>query len=178
MKTRGSVFVVAVVVLMALTAIADAVETNVTVRVISKDAKFIGSSMGGALVTIRNADTGELLAQGLTEGATGNTGLLMKQEITRRTPMIDEKSAKFEASVEIDEPTLVEIRARGPMAQRQATAEVSVTQWLIPGRHIVEGNAVLLEISGFVVDVLAPPAHVKLKEAPQDVAIRANLTMM
>ncbi len=178
MNKRGRVFVVAVALLVALAAVVQAVETNVTVRVISKDAKFIGSSMGGALVTIRNLDTGELLAKGLTAGSTGNTGLLMKDKITRRVPMVDEKSAKFTATVDIDVPTLVEIRARGPMAQRQAIAEVSVTQWLIPGKHIVEGNAVLLEITGFVVDILAPPVHVKLKGTPQDIDIRANITMM
>ena len=35
-----------------------AVPTNVTVRVRTKDAKFMGSSIGGALITIRDADTG------------------------------------------------------------------------------------------------------------------------
>jgi hypothetical protein len=154
-----------------------AVETHITVNVLSKDAKFIGTSMGGALVTIRNADTGTLLASGLTEGSTGNTALLMTEGITRRTALSDDHSAKFQATVDIDQPTLVKIVARGPMAQRQSAASASVTQWLLPGKDVTEGNAVLLEIPGFVVDVLSPPAHQSFR-APADVTIRANLTMM
>lgn len=46
--------------------------TKITVRAKAKDAKFIGTSVGGALILIRNADTGELLASGRTEGSTGN----------------------------------------------------------------------------------------------------------
>jgi len=154
-----------------------AVETHITVSVLSKDAKFIGTSMGGALITIRNADTGELLASGLTEGSTGNTGLLMTDNITRRTALVDDRSAKFQATVDIDEPTLVEITARGPMAQRQSATSASVTQWLLPGKDVTTGNAVLLEVPGFVVDVLSPPAHQRMG-APADVTMRVNLTMM
>ena len=54
--------------LMILAGISWAVPTTVTVRAKSKDAKFIGSHMGGALVVIRDAETGEVLAQGLTRG--------------------------------------------------------------------------------------------------------------
>jgi hypothetical protein len=50
------------VVSAALTARAE--PTQLEVRVISKGAKFVGTSMGGVLITIRNADTGELLAEG------------------------------------------------------------------------------------------------------------------
>jgi len=174
---RGRIVIAGLALLTVLATAAGAVETRVTVSVLSKDAKFIGTSMGGAMVTIRNADTGEVLATGLTDGSTGNTGLLMKQDITRRTVLVDENSAKFTATIDIDVPTLVEISARGPMAQRQSVASASVTQWLIPGRDVTAGNGVLLEIPGFVVDVLAPPAHVKL-QGPLDVPVRANLTMM
>lgn len=167
----------AVALLCMMAAAAGAVETRVTVNVLSKDAKFIGTSMGGALVTIRNADTGELLASGLTEGSTSNTALLMTDNITRRTTLVDDRSAKFQATVNIDEPTLVEITARGPMAQRQSAMSASVTQWLLPGKHVIAGNAVLLEIPGFVVDVLSPPAHERMG-SPADVTVRANLTMM
>jgi hypothetical protein len=156
---------------------AGAVETRVTVNVLSKGAKFIGTGMGGAMVTIRNADTGELLAKGLTEGSTGDTARLMREPITRGTPLPDDDSAKFTAVLDLDEPTRVEIAARGPMAQRQALGTASVTQWLMPGRDVTAGNAVLLEIPGFVVDVLAPPAHSRF-EAAADVPVRVNLTMM
>jgi hypothetical protein len=167
----------AAVFLFLFAGAAGAENTRVTVRVLAKDAKFVGTGMGGARVTIRAADTGELLARGRTEGGTGNTALLMTQPVARRTSLADEGSAKVTLDVDIDAPTRVVIEATGPLAQRQAEAKASVTQWLIPGKHVVEGNAVLLELPGFVVDVLEPPAHSELA-GPQDVEIRINLTMM
>ena len=46
--------------------IAIAEPTEITVRVMAKDSKFIGTETGGAQVTLRDADSGEVLAQGLT----------------------------------------------------------------------------------------------------------------
>jgi len=178
MNRRGSVAAITAVCLAVMAASAWGVETKVTVCVVAKDAKFIGTSLGGALVTIRNADTGEVMATGVTAGSTGNTELLMKKPITRRTPMADEKSAKFTATLDIDAPVRVEIAATGPLAQRQAANTVSVTQWILPGKDIVAGNAVMLELPGFVVDVLAPPSHIRIGTAPQQVTIAANVTMM
>jgi len=53
--------------------------TDIVVRVLSKDAKFIGTSMGGMQVTLRDAHTGEILATGLTRGGTGDTKRLMHE---------------------------------------------------------------------------------------------------
>ena len=47
--------------------------TEIVVRVLGNDSKFIGTSMGGMRVTLRDAQTGEILATGLTQGATGDT---------------------------------------------------------------------------------------------------------
>jgi hypothetical protein len=63
------------------------------------------------------------------------------------------------------------------MAQRQSIDAASVTQWLLPGKDVTAGNAVLLEIPGFVVDVLAPAAHQRLS-GKDDITVRVNLTMM
>ncbi|MCK5139574.1 MAG: hypothetical protein KAQ85_07020, partial [Thermodesulfovibrionia bacterium] len=49
---------------------AEAVQTKLIVRAQSKDAKFVGTSMGGALVTIIDSATGEIITKGLTVGAT------------------------------------------------------------------------------------------------------------
>ena len=157
---------------------ARAVETDVVVRVRSKDAKFIGTSMGGCLITIKKASTGELLASGKTAGSTGNTDLIMKSAHERGKPISDPKAGKFTATLDLEEPMLVEISASGPLAQRQAGSRVSVTQWILPGKPITAGDAIMLEMPGFVVDVLGPPAHVKLAGAPQKILIKANVTMM
>ena len=156
----------------------EAIPTTIVVRVKSKDAKFIGSSMGGALVKIKNKDTGEILAIGYTEGTTGNTKTIMSGPISRGQTISDDASAKFTTTLNIEKPTFVEVSAYGPVAQRQSANSVSLTQWIVPGRHIMMGDALVLEIPGFVVDVLSPPTHLKLNGAPQVVPIRANVTMM
>ena len=38
--------------------------TEVMIRAQSKDAKFIGTSIGGAKVIVKDAETGEILAEG------------------------------------------------------------------------------------------------------------------
>ncbi|GAB4355467.1 MAG: hypothetical protein Kow0099_39410 [Candidatus Abyssubacteria bacterium] len=176
---RGLTITAAVFALLLCTSVATATPTRLIVRVKSKGAKFVGTSMGGALVTITHLQTGAVLAQGLTEGATGNTQLIMKTpQVPGETIISDEQSARYEAVIDIDEPVFVEISARGPMAQRQSLAEVSITQWLFPGKHIVQGDALLLELPGFAVDILSPPTHVTLGVAPQAVTINANIVMV
>ncbi len=169
-----------VMILLACPPSTLAVPTRITVRVKARDAKFIGSTLGGALVTIRNADTGELLAKGVTEGASGDTETMMKMPARRGVPLSDRKTAKFAATIDIDRPTVVEIRGYGPLAQRQSAGAVSVTQWIVPGKDVTEGDGILLELPGFVVEVLAPPAHLKLsrEKIPQRLELRANVTMM
>ena len=134
--------------------------------------------MGGALIIIRNQDTDEILASGTTKGTTGNTKTIMNDLITRGKTISNDASAKFITTVNIEEPILVEISAFGPMAQRQSANKVSITQWIIPGKHIIDGDALVLEMPGFIVDISSPPAHVKFGGVPQIVNIRANVTMM
>jgi hypothetical protein len=47
------------------------IPTRITVRVIARDGKFLGDDLGGALVTIRDLHTGDLLASGRTQGGSG-----------------------------------------------------------------------------------------------------------
>jgi len=176
MKTR-SIFLGLLVVLLTVTPTL-AVPTDITVRVRAKDAKFVGDTMGGARVTIRDAETGELLAKGVTTGTTGDTSLIMKIVNPRGKPISDEKAAKFTATIDIDEPRLIEVSAYGPLANLQAANRVSATQWVVPGKHITGGDAWMIELPGFVVDVQAPPLNTKLNGLPQDVKLEANVILM
>lgn len=157
---------------------AGAEPTEISVRVISKDAKFIGTSMGGMRVTLRDAQTGEILATGLTRGGTGDTKRIMHQDGGRRARLADETAAKFVATLDLDEPRLIEAEAYGPLAQMQAAHRVVSTQWVVPGRHLSAGDGWVLELAGFAVDVLAPAAHVTLPAGTSRVEVRANVTMM
>jgi len=153
-----------------------AVPTHITIRVKTKGAKFLGTSMGGALIVIRDAETGELLAKGITSGGTGNTERIMKAP--GRVPVSDEGSAKFTTTIDIDGPRLLEVAAYGPLSQRQAANRVSATQWVIPGKDITGGDGWMMELPGLAVQILSPRSHVLFQGVPQTVPIEANITMM
>jgi len=152
--------------------------TEITVRVIGKDSKFVGSSMGGARVIVRDAQTGEILSSGVTKGSTGDTKRIMAPEGGPRAVRATEDAAKFVATIDLDAPRLIEVEAYGPLAQAQAAHRVSSTQWVVPGRNVSGGDGWVLELPGYVVDVLAPPAHVNLPPETTKVELRANVALM
>ena len=158
--------------------IARAEPTEITVRVLSKDAKFIGSSLGSMQITLRDAQTGELLASGLTVGGTGDTKRIMHKDQGRRTTLSDDSAAKLSVTLDLEAPRLIEVEAYGPLAQPQAAHRVTSSQWVVPGKHITGGDGWLLELPGMIVDVLGPPAHVKLPAGTQKVDVRANVMLM
>lgn len=147
-------------------------KTIITVRALSSDAKFIGTSMGGAFIEIKNADTGELLAKGLTEGGTGNTETLVLSPKKRYETLAEEGDAKFVAELSLEEPVFASISATAPYGHEQARATTSTQVWLIPGKNIL-GDGIVLEIPGFVVDILKPE-----EKADKNVQIQAKIIMM
>lgn len=154
--------------------------TKVTIRAKAKDAKFIGSSIGGAHVIVRDKATGEILTQGKTTGSTGNTKLIMSTPKGRDMAIAEESTAKFVAALNLSEPTFVSVEAVAPVNQKQAAVTSSTELWVIPGRDIM-GDGVVLEIPGFVVNVLAPRTHqgISLKSLENnEVSIQANIVMM
>ncbi len=183
-RTLTAAFVAAMVFLPAaaepvsLPARAEPVPTRLTVRVLSKDAKFIGTTMGGVRITIRDADSGELLTQGITRGGTGDTQKIMKQDWKRGAPLATPDAAAFTATIALEAPRRIEVVATGPIGQPQATVRASVTHWIIPGRHIDQGDALTLVMPGLALDVLDPPAHTRIAGIPASVTVRANLVML
>jgi hypothetical protein len=170
------IFVVLLVMFFSATT-ALAVPTHITVRVKTKDAKFLGTSMGGALVTIKNAGTGELLAKGITEGATGNTNTIMINPHVRGVPISDERSAKFTATIDINEPTQIEVAAQGPLSVPHSVNTVMITQWVVPGKHINRGDALMLELPGLMVKLLSP-LQGKTYNKADNVEIQTTVRMM
>lgn len=156
---------------------ARAEETQLTVRVLSQGAKYIASSMGGARITVSDAETGELLATGTTEGTTGSTRQIMRLKQPRHAPVATADAAAFRTTLDLDRPRRVEVEAFGPLAQRQAAQRVSATRWIVPGAHVTAGDAWTLVMPGLVVDVLDPPAHVSFG-AKATVELHTNVTMM
>ncbi len=149
--------------------------TTVVVRAIAKDAKFIGSSMGGAHVTITEVKTGKILAEGKTEGSTGDTQKLVQQDHQRYKQLSTPGAAKFEANIPLKKPVFVEVAATAPMAQKQSRVTSSTQLWLIPGKDIT-GDGLVLEVPGFAIDILQPQAHEV--NGNEKISITANAVMM
>jgi hypothetical protein len=131
---------------LAAAAPALAVPTPVTVRVISQGAKFIGTGMGGMEVALTDAATGKPLASGRIEGGTGDTARIMPGS-PRGTPMADDKTARFDAVIDITEPRAVLVSVKGPMKPAGVAVAASATHWLIPGQPVV-GDGWVLELPG------------------------------
>ena len=176
-KTRGFAIVCAIFAATTTGASAFAEPTEVVVRAISRDAKFIGDSMGGVRITLRDAQSGKILAEGVTGGGTGDTKRLM-ETAKRREALATPEAAAFSATIDIDQPRLVEMEAYGPLGQPQAAITVTSQQWILPGKHIREGNGWMVEMPGFVVDILDPAAASTIKLPAADIKVRANVVMM
>jgi hypothetical protein len=157
-----------------------ATETKIMIRAKARDAKFIGTSLGGAHIIIRNKLNQRILAEGNTTGSTGNTDLIMKTPKVRGNSITDAQTGGFMAAVDIDEPTFVNIEVISPLNSKQAQAVVSTELWLIPGKHIL-GEGVILEIPGYIIDILKPRTHQyialnSIKDKP--FLFQANVVMM
>jgi len=154
--------------------------TKLVVRVKGKDAKFIGTNIGGALVVVRNSQTSEVLARGITEGGSGNTKLLMETPHGRNDRLTDDKTARFEALIDIKEPVLVDVQVTAPAHLRGAAITGSSQLWLIPGKHI-DGDGLIIELPGLILTVLNPTLHqiLPFKEGqPLNVDLKISLTML
>ena len=159
-----------------LPAAAQAIPTKVMVRAVSRDAKVIQDPVGGARITIREVATGTVLAQGVQKGRSGNTELIMINPRVRGATVYDAPgTAGFLATLQLARPTVVEITAEGPLGNPQATQRASKTLLLVPGQHLL-GEGVLLEIHGFIVDLLAPVAGAEVR-AGQPLPVRVKVTM-
>jgi hypothetical protein len=164
---------------LILASVSEALPTQLVVRAKSKDAKFIGTSMGGALVIVRDSESGEVLARGLTAGSTGSTQKIMTDPLRRGVQISDAAAAKFETTLDIAEPRLVTIEVRSPYSQRQSLTKNTAQVWLLPGKHIT-GDGVIIEVPGFVVDISSPqsPDLVRLSGGKATVSVKADVTMM
>lgn len=152
-------------------------ETTVVVRAVSHDAKVIGSGVGGARITIRNAETGEIMARGLQRGGTGSTERIMRTPHERGATVYGtEDAAGFRATLRLERPTLVEVSAEGPLDTPQAVRRASLTTLLLPGRDVT-GEGLILELYGLTVE-LEEPGQGGAPSAGADVPVRARVTML
>ena len=175
---RACAIIIPAIFALTLAGAARAEPTEIVVRVTAKDAKFVGNETGGAQITVRDADTGEVLAKGLTQGGTGPTAKIMKDSHARRDVLSDDMSAKFSTTLDLKRPRRIEVIARGPMASKDAAATVSSTQWVLPGKPVNGGDGWVLELPGFALSLLDPlPASVTLIGGQARLPLKAKVTM-
>ncbi len=142
--------------LMTGPAVGQSVETKLLVRAVAHDAKIIGTNVGGARITIRDVETGTVLASGTHLGSTGSTELIMTKPRERGGTVFDtEDAGGFLATLEIGEPTFVEVTAEGPLGTPQAVQRTSTTLWMVPGRDVL-GEGLVLVLNGFTIRFESP----------------------
>jgi hypothetical protein len=151
--------------------------TKVIVRVVARDAQVIGSGVGGALVQIKNLETGEILAEGKQEGGTGSTERIMVEPRRRGETIYGTSgSAHFEAKIPLDRATRVQIDTEAPLKYPQAIQKGSKTLMLIPGKDVLD-EGIVIELNGLIVNVLSPSAKESLKGGDA-VLVRAEVRML
>lgn len=148
---------------------AQAAPTKVTIRAQALDAKFIGTSMGGVRVVLRDAKSGKVLAQGITAGGTGDTKRLVTEPRTRGQALVVGEAAAFTATLNIERPTLVRAEASGPLSPVGAAVSVTSSLWVLPGRDVA-GDGWVLNFPGLTIDPTVTPAGGGL-----DVKAKVNL---
>ena len=156
---------------------AEKIATKIIVRIVSRDSKVIGSGVGGALVRIKNIETGEILAQGKQEGGTGDTDRIMvrphrRGEILYETP----ETAFFQAEIPLEKPTQVEIYTEAPLGYPHAIQKGTKTLTLIPGKHIL-GEGVIIELNGLIVNILNPSRKESLRKGER-ILVRTEVRML
>jgi len=156
---------------------ADKIPTRVIVRVVSKDAKVVGSGVGGAFIRIKNVETGEILAEGKQLGGTGDTDRIMVQPRRRGEVLYGTSDAAFfQADLLLDKPTQVEIYTEAPLGFPHNIQKGSKTLTLIPGKHIL-GEGVVIQLNGLIVNILNPSSKESLKKG-EEVAVRVEIRML
>ena len=81
--------------------------THVRVRVVAQDAKIIGASVGGARVIVRHAGTGEIVAEEVQQGGTGDTRSIVVEPVVRGETIYDTPDAgAVTVSLDVAEPTV------------------------------------------------------------------------
>ncbi|MFQ5703013.1 MAG: hypothetical protein ACE5HT_03235 [Gemmatimonadales bacterium] len=132
------------------------VATTIRVRVVAHDAKVIGSSVGGARVYVRAPSTGEILAEGVQEGGTGDTRAIVIDPVKRGAAIFDSPNAAvFTARLTLNEPTVLEFVGEGPLGFEHAMQRAVKSMLVVPGEDIL-GDGVVLELHGFIVELLEP----------------------
>ena len=174
----------------------DPANTSITVRVQARGGKFLGDDIGGAVMTIRDAMTGELFATGTTAGGSGalsptyaaNASLsaivtpTSGQSSVQWLLAVDTNSRKtttsaFTAKLALDRPRLLAFEAFGPLGGLQSAHRVTATQWIVPGQNLTQPPGLVLMLPGLLVQVMSPATHTAFSASSSPTALDIVVTV-
>jgi hypothetical protein len=148
--------------------------TTVLVRVVAHGAMVLGRDVGGARITITDIATGRILASGLQQGDSGDQNQIMRTPHMMEEPIYSSRpSAAFTATLDLQQPTLVEVSAEGPLAHPAALQKACKTLLLIPGQNLTH-DGIVLHLYGYLVEINQPKPREALT-AKADVRLRASV---
>lgn len=149
--------------------------TTILVRVVAHGSMVLGKEVGGARITITDVASGQILTTGIQQGDAGDQNQIM------RTPHLMEEalyssrpSATFTTTLDLIQPTLVDIAVEGPLAFPAAIQRASTRTWLIPG-HDLTGDGIVLTLYGYIVQIEHPKTSGAGLIAKDDIVLRASV---
>jgi len=148
--------------------------TTILVRVVANGSMVLGKDVGGARVTITDVATKQILATGIQQGEAGDQNQIMRTPRLMEEPRYSSRpAAAFTATLDLLQPTLIEVTAEGPLAYPASSQRASTTVWLIPG-HDMTDDGIVLHLYGYIVQIEQPQSGVPLI-AKDDVILRASV---
>ena len=148
--------------------------TTILVRVVAHGSMVLGKDVGGARVTITDLATKQVLATGIQQGEAGDQNQIMRTPRLMEEPRYSSRpAAAFTTTLDLLQPTLVEVTAEGPLAYPASSQRASTTVWLIPGQDMTD-DGIVLHLYGYIVQIEHPQSGTPLI-AKDDVILRASV---
>jgi hypothetical protein len=165
-------------------------QTSILLRVQARGGKFLGPDIGYSFVTVRNAATGELLAQSVAAGDSGQLGTTFSSDASTNvvlsgstvnwlapTAGTPSPTAGFLATFDLEQPAIIEISAAGITNGVPNQNTTSARIWIWPGAQLTAEPGFILEMAGLNVEILEPnPAQPPAAGDP--VNVTSWVTMM
>jgi hypothetical protein len=148
--------------------------TRILVRAVAHGGMVLGRDVGGARITITDVATKQILATGTQQGEAGDQNQIMRTPHLMEEPIYSSRpAASYKATLELRQPTLVEITAEGPLAYPASVQRTTETVLLIPGQDLTS-DGIVLHLYGYIVQVEEPKPGDALI-AKDDVKLRASI---